>query len=276
MKRTIRVLIILFFLQIALVSCSNSSKQPAIVDSIPKHETFTIKSQLLNENRIINVWFPDNYLVSRDSLTVVYMPDGGTAEDFPHVANTLDKLIKEKKIESVILVGIENIQRRKDLTPTTEIEEDKKVAPVVGGAPIFRSFIKNELFPEIEKKYRTNKKKAIIGESLAGLFITEIFLEEPTMFDSYIAIDPSLWWNDHYLVKKAKENLEKFPSKKVKFWFAASDAKDINMYTIQLAKIIEKEKSPQLKWFYSDEPKENHATIYKATEEKALIWSLGK
>lgn len=243
---------------------------------IPKHETFTINSKKLNENRVINVWLPDNYETSKDSLMVVYMPDGGVQEDFPHVAETIDKLIKDKKIEPVILVGIENIQRRKDLTPVTENEKDKTVAPIVGGSSDFRNFIQDELFSEVEKRFRTKNYKAIIGESLAGLFITETFLEHPEMFNVYIAIDPSLWWNNQYAVKTAKQNLDKLPSKPIKYWFAASDAVDINSNTIQLESILKRVNYPQLKWFYSNEPKENHATIYKATKEKALIWSLGK
>ncbi|WP_313383487.1 alpha/beta hydrolase [Chishuiella sp.] len=275
MKSIFQIFTILFFIQISLISCKTSNNVN-IEDTIPIHETFTIDSKKLNEKRVINIWYPNNYKSSKDSLTVVYMPDGGIAEDFPHVANTLEKLIKEKKIQDVILVGIENIQRRKDLTPLTEVEEDKKVAPIVGGASVFRSFIKDELFPEIDKRYRTNKQKAIIGESLAGLFITETFLDDSNMFDIYVAIDPSLWWNNHYLVKKAKAKLLKLPSKPIKFWFAGSDATDINQYTNQLSTIFEDTKAPQLKWFYSDEPKENHATIYRATEEKSLIWSLSK
>lgn len=245
-------------------------------DTIPKHVTFIIDSKKLNENRVINVWLPDNYEKSNDSLAVVYMPDGGIEEDFPHVANTIEKLIKDKKIEPVILVGIENIQRRKDLTPITQNEEDKKVAAVVGGSVNFRNFINDELFSEVQKRFRTKNHKTIIGESLAGLFITETFLERPEMFDAYIAIDPSLWWNDQYAVKTAPQNLAKFSAKPIKYWFAASDAGDINANTVQLENVLKNTTLPQLKWSYSSEPNENHGSIYRATKEKALIWSLGK
>src|SRR5436189_1708338 len=85
-------------------------------DSIPKHETFTIESKKVNETRVINVWLPSGYSSILDSLPVLYMLDGGIKEDFPHVANTLATLIKLKKIKPIILVGIENTQRRRDLT----------------------------------------------------------------------------------------------------------------------------------------------------------------
>lgn len=130
---------ILFF-----ISCSNAS-QPT--DPIPQHDTFKIQSKQVGEERVINVWTPENYVESTDSLPVMYMADGGIAEDFPHIANTLAKLIKEKKIKPLILVGIENTQRRRDLTGFTTVAKDKEIAPVVGGSEKFRAFIKRRTFP---------------------------------------------------------------------------------------------------------------------------------
>ncbi|MBK8673159.1 MAG: alpha/beta hydrolase, partial [Bacteroidetes bacterium] len=162
----------------------------------------------VGETRNINVWTPPEYKTNTAPLPVMYMADGGIIEeDFPHVANTLAKLIKAKSIPPMILVGIANTQRRRDLTGPTEIEEDKAIAPIVGGSEKFRAFIKEELFPEINKRYRTTNEKSIIGESLSGLFVVETFFLEPDMFDNYIAVDPSLWWNNHYLVRTAKDHL---------------------------------------------------------------------
>ena len=254
-----------------LVSC-NKLSQPK--DAIPSHETFTINSKLIGENRTINVWFPADYASGKDSLTVLYMPDGGVEEDFPHIANTLSELINSKKIKPVILVGIENTQRRRDLSGPTEVETDKEIAPEIGGSEKFRDFVKEELFPEIEKRYRTTLERGIIGESLAGLFIVETFLEQPEMFDFYIAIDPSLWWNDHHLVKISKEKLAKFPSDEKRFWFAGSDAEDIYKFTRELENLLKSDAPQNLKWQYSDEPNEQHQTIYRATKVKALEWSI--
>ena len=174
------------------------------------------------------------------------------------------------------MVGIENTQRRRDLTGPTEVAKDREVAPVVGDAANFRAFIKEELFPEINKRYRTSSEKSIIGESLSGLFVIETFFLEPSMFDNYIAFDPSLWWNDHYLVRTANEQLKKISGKERKLWFACSGAKDINQYTKQLAEILSAQSNPALQWHYSDEPNEKHNTIFRATKEKAIVWALGK
>lgn len=243
-------------------------------DPVPEHETFTIDSKEVGEKRTMNVWLPEDYSSSDLSYPVLYMPDGGIKEDFPHIANTLAELTKAKKIPPFILVGIENTQRRKDLTPPTQVEKDKEVAPVVGGSSEFRAFIQNELFPYVNANYRTNAEKGIIGESLAGLFVTETLMTKPEMFDFYIAFDPSIWWNNQNEVKMAKENLAKFPTDKKRFWFAGSDAKDIYKNTRNLKKELEASAPENLIWTYSDEPKEQHTTIFRATKEKAMIWAM--
>lgn len=265
-----KILNIILPIAFVLFSCSKQTSSP---DSIPDHVTFKMPSVQIGEDRVINVWTPKSYVNSADSLDVMYMADGGIQEDFPHIANTLEKLIQEKKIKPIILVGIENTQRRRDLSGPTEVEKDKEIAPVVGGSAKFRAFIKEELIPEIEKKYRTTKKRSIIGESLSGLFVMETFFLDPELFDNYIAFDPSLWWNNKYLVHTANEHLNKFPNSEKTLWFAGSNATDIFQSTRELAEILKQKNLKQLIWKYSDEPKEEHQTIFRSTKEKALIWT---
>jgi hypothetical protein len=259
---------------IAFFSLSNCGNAITPTDPIPKHDTFKIQSTQVNEERVINVWVPDKYLSSNDSLPVMYMADGGIEEDFPHIANTLNKLIKQNKIKPLILVGIENTQRRRDLTGVTSVEEDKKVAPVVGGSEKFRNFIKDELIPEINKRYRTTNDRSIIGESLSGLFVMETFFLTPELFNTYIAFDPSLWWNNHYWVQNASNYLAKMTSTPKRVWFAGSSATDIYVHTRALASIFKTENHANIAWNYSDEPKEKHNTIFRAAKEKAIIWAL--
>lgn len=259
---------------IVSLSCANAVQQN---DPIPVHDEFTIVSKMVGETRTINVWTPPEYQSSTDSLPVMYMADGGIVdEDFPHIANTLAELIKSKSIPPMILVGIANTQRRRDLTGPTMVKEDKEIAPVVGGSENFRAFIKDELFPEINKRYRTTNKKSIIGESLSGLFVVETFFLAPDMFDNYIAFDPSLWWNDQHLVKTAKAKLANFPKTEKRIWFAGSGAKDISKPTRALAAIFKSENVANVKWQYSPEPKEKHHTIFRATKVKAIQWTLGQ
>lgn len=268
-----RLYFLVIFTIIIFNNCSNTAFSK---DPIPAHDTFTIISKQVNEQRIINVWTPEEYKNTNDSFPVMYMADGGIQEDFPHIANTLSKLINENKIPPTILVGIENTQRRRDLTGFTEVASDKEIAPAVGGSDKFRDFIKEELFFEIDNRYRTSNIKSIIGESASGLFVMETFFLSPEMFDNYIAFDPSLWWNNHYLVRTAKEHLASFPTSAKKLWFASSNATDIAPYTKALVDILKSNPVTNLQWNYSNEPKEKHTTIFRATKEKAIIWTIGK
>jgi len=170
-------------------------------EPVPPHQTFTVDSRVLGETRRINLYTPPGYERSRDArYPVLYMPDGGMEEDFPHVANDVDVAIRAGEMRPVIVVGIENTERRRDMTGPTEVEEDRKIAPRVGGSAAFRAFIRDELMPEIGRRVRGNGQTAIVGESLAGLFVVETFLLEPALFDTYIALSPSLWWNAQALV----------------------------------------------------------------------------
>ena len=184
----------LFFIFLVLSFTSKGQN-----DSIPVHDNFSIESNFVNETRVINVWTPPSYNNGNDSLPVLYMPDGGEKEDFPHIANTLAKLIESKSINPIILVGIENTERGRDLTGFSKVKKDAKYCPPTDGAKNFRAFITEELVKEITKRYRVSNEKGIIGESLAGLFVMETFILHPEAFDFYIAMDPSLWWNNHSL-----------------------------------------------------------------------------
>lgn len=266
-----KTIVNLLLLSALLIGCSN--KGTTYNDPIPKHDSLGISSKFVNEDRVINIWTPPIYSTSNDSLPVLYMPDGGIKEDFPHIANTLAKLIADKKIPPYILVGIENTERRRDLSGPSEVEYDLKIVPNPGGSQNFRRFIKKELFPEIDKRYRTLPKKAIIGESAAGIFVIETLLLDHDMFDYYIAMDPALWYNEQYLVKNFEQLSEENYHGKKKLWFAGSDAVDISTHTNELARKL-KASDKGLIWKYSDEPTEQHHTIFRATKEKALIWTL--
>jgi predicted alpha/beta superfamily hydrolase len=204
------------------------------------------------------------------------MPDGGIKEDFPHIANTLDKLVANGSIPPLILVGIENTDRRRDLTGPSEVPSDAKIAPLTDGSSKFRQFISQELIAEIDRRYRTTDQRAIIGESAAGLFVVEALMLQPELFDTYIAMDPALHWNDEYLVRTANEHISKLPNSKIRFWFAGSSAADIQPHTRELESILKSKSPDTLEWMYSDQPNEKHNTIFRATKESAIIWAIGK
>jgi predicted alpha/beta superfamily hydrolase len=229
-------------------------------------ETFTMRSDVLDERRRINVWVPPIYADSDAvRLPVLYMPDGGIAEDFLHVAGLVQVSVGNGTMRPFILVGIENTERRRDLTRPTSNAEDRTIAPRVGGSAAFRRFIRTELIPAIASRFRTTDERAIIGESLAGLFIVETYFVEPDLFDSYIAFDPSLWWNDESLVKSAAGRAR--PAGSRRLWLASSSEKDLSRLTRELFDAL---RAKAAAVDYRSMPAETHATIYHPAALDAL------
>jgi predicted alpha/beta superfamily hydrolase len=234
-------------------------------------ETFTINSKILSETRRINVYLPPGYTESTNArLPVLYMPDGGIAEDFLHVAGLVQVSVGNGTMRPFLLVGVENTQRRRDMTGPTENEDDKKIAPRVGGSGAFRRFLRDELMPQVKGRYRTTDETAIVGESLAGLFVVETFLTEPDLFDTYIAFDPSLWWNNQKLLTDAAETLRKRPKLSKTLYLANSDEEVIAGTVQRFADILSKNAPPHLRWHYEKMPEEKHSTIYHPAALRAF------
>ena len=233
-------------------------------------DTFTIQSTALGEQRRINVYLPELYNATPTTrLPVLYMPDGGIGEDFLHVAGLLQVLIGNESMRPFILVGIENTQRRRDLTGPTMSADDKKIAPKVGESAAFRAFIRTELMPAITARYRTTNETAIMGESLAGLFVVETLLLEPTLFDTYVAFDPSVWWNDGGLVKTAPAQLRAIGNQP-KTLYVASSSDDHGDMIKAFADVLKRSAPQSLTWHYRPMPEETHATIYHPAALQAL------
>lgn len=235
----------------------------ADVEPLVVGESFTIDSKVLDETRRINVFTPTYYGTPVDEpLPVLYMPDGGINEDFLHVAGLVQISIGNGTMRPFLLVGIENTERRRDMTGPTENPEDRKIAPRVGGSAAFRAFIRDELMPAIRARYRTTDETAIVGESLAGLFIVETFLLEPELFDTYLAFDPSLWWNRQSLVNNAGDRLQAMAKTNAGLYLATSDEPVIVAPVREFASALREHAGSGIAWHYEPMPGEKHATIY--------------
>ncbi len=231
-------------------------------------ETFTIASKALAETRRINVYLPADYAEpSGKHFPVLYMPDGGLAEDFLHVAGLLQVGAGNGTMRPFILVGIENTERRRDLTGPTDSAEDKKIAPRLGGSAAFRKFVRDELMREVKARYRTTEETAVVGESLAGLWVVETWLLEPMLFDAYLAFDPSLWWNDEHLLKIAPEKLSKAMAGKTLYVAASSD---MGHLAKRFAEILAKSERSEVRFHLENMPEEKHSTIYHPAALKAF------
>jgi predicted alpha/beta superfamily hydrolase len=221
-------------------------------------DTWTIASTALGETRRINVYIPAG-IPAGTPLPVLYMPDGGMLEDFLHVAGLLQVGAGNGTMRPHLVVGIENTQRRRDLTGPTEVAKDRRIAPQVGGSQAFRNFIRTELMPEVARRYAVTQEKAIVGESLAGLFVVETLALEPDLFDTYVASDPSLWWNNGQLAKRLVGQPPAAAGRKTLYIATSADGRpdvDAGAFAASFAKV------PGLGFSYEAWPGETHATIY--------------
>jgi predicted alpha/beta superfamily hydrolase len=170
--------------------------------------THSLNSKAMGLQRAINVVLPGSYKAqSNRRYPVIYLIDGGVEQDLIHIAGVVRLGALWGRSGEAIVVGIETKDRRKELTGPSHDPELVKRYPTAGSSTKFREFIRAEVKPLIEATYRTNGRNVVLGESLAGLFIVETYLVEPTLFDSYAAVDPSLWWDKERLTKSAASKL---------------------------------------------------------------------
>jgi predicted alpha/beta superfamily hydrolase len=168
----------------------------------------TIQSKVLSDHRIVNVVLPSSYSSAQSRrYPVLYVIDGGVEQDLVHVAGVARLGAMWGRSAEAIVVGIETKDRRRELVGRTTDPELLKRYPTAGSSAKFREFIRTEVKPLIEGSYRTNQRDAVIGESLAGLFIVETYVAEPKLFGSYGAVDPSLWWDKEALSKAAAQKV---------------------------------------------------------------------
>lgn len=166
-------------------------------------EQLTLYSEQLDEDRLINVYLPTSYHPdSLNTYPVIYLLDGSMHEDFIHVVGLVQfgSMSWINLLPESIVVGVSNEDRKHDFTYPTSVPEDKAEFPTTGGSEDFINFLDSELIPSIAARYRTSGHRTIIGQSLGGLLATEILFKRPEMFNDYIIVSPSLWWDDQSLL----------------------------------------------------------------------------
>jgi predicted alpha/beta superfamily hydrolase len=173
----------------------------ALDSNISIGKTIEIESKTLNEKRIIQVHLPDSYSNGATRFPVLYLTDG--PGHFSHTVGTMNFLANNGRIPQMIIVGVANTDRTRDLTPKILISKDDQFQ-TGGGADTFLNFFEQELIPYIENNYRTQPYRVFSGHSFGGLFAINAFLTKPEMFNAYISVSPSLWWDDQRLINDAK------------------------------------------------------------------------
>ena len=173
----------------------------------PVPQNFTLHSKVLNEDRLIWVRAPRGYEHSKQVYPVVYQTDApGHVNE---MGSSVDFLVANDRMPQVIIVAIANTDRARDLTPThwnRKLPDGKADPfPTAGGADKFLDFIQTELMPEIQKRYRVASYKVFAGHSFGGLLAIHALVTRPDIFNAYIAVSPSLQWDDGRTLHQAQQ-----------------------------------------------------------------------
>jgi predicted alpha/beta superfamily hydrolase len=234
-------------------------------------EQFSIESKYVqDENYIIQVGLPGSYSQSDKSYPVLYVLDGD--KSFGMTKEVTDWLSWDNEIRDIIVVGISygkgtNVWWEKRARDYTQFKDTVYYYyPNAGGADDFLRFIKNELFPAINKNYRTSQNSnAIMGLSFGGLLCSYILLSQPDMFKSYIIVSPSLFWNGNSILKTEADyyNKHKELNKIVYMAYGSSDDKDwVIDPTNELIRIMQAHKYDSLKFISQVFNGETHISVF--------------
>ncbi|HRH21146.1 MAG TPA: alpha/beta hydrolase-fold protein [Brevundimonas sp.] len=172
------------------------AQSPQAAPAATVGESFTLPSTVMGMERELNVLLPAGYADQPDrTWPVVYLLDGGQAQDFPVYANIAADLMAAGEMAEVIFVGVASMDRQNELTWRSADRRIIRQWPNHGQSDRFRRFLEQEVKPWVETNYRTGGDDAVLGESAAALFIIETFLSTPDLFDRYLAVSPSMWWD---------------------------------------------------------------------------------
>lgn len=244
----------------------------AFNNNITIGKTVEIESKVLNEKRKIQIHLPNAYRNGESRFPVLYLTDG--PGHFSHTVGTMNFLANNGRIPQMIIVGVGNTDRTRDLTPKLLISKDERFQNG-GGADKFLHFFEQELIPHIEKNYRTQPYRVFSGHSFGGLFAINALMTKPEVFNAYIAVSPSLWWDDQRLIKDAEVffNKTKAVDRTLFVTMAAEGERMLAPYN-QFVNLAKKSKTKGLSFANKEFDDEDHGSTVLRSQYFALkqVW----
>lgn len=267
-------------------------------------QTFTMRSEVLGEERTVLVATPDGYDTNESiRYPVLYLLDGDG--HFHHSTGVVDFLADNGRMPRVIVVAVPNPSqdaRTRDLTPEHHAEfafpdtRTDSIFPTAGGADAFLEFLRDELAPLIERQYRTVPFRILVGHSFGGLFNIHSLLADPGAFQAHIAISPSLWWDERRLIDEAdafldalaegaEEGAEGAPSRAgpeagegyrgpptFLYMTMANEGGAMLRGAWGLAGVLEEKAPPYLEWQFQLMDQEDHGSVPHRSLYDGLEW----
>ncbi len=247
------------FVFLILLSSSALAQAPAGVASLK------IKSEVLGEERTILVRTPSGYNANYGRYPVLYMTDGDA--HISHTGSSVEFLARNGRMSELIVVGIVNTDRTRDLSPThvkTTVSGGSTALqfPTSGGADKFLKFIESELIPEIEKRYRVHPYRILAGHSLGGLFTIHAMISRPELFHAYVAVSPALQWDNQVVIKRAEDFFKarkEFQS--TLFMTIGKEPGPIDDGFHQMKQVLAKNQTKSFEWDTQQMDDEDHGSV---------------
>jgi predicted alpha/beta superfamily hydrolase len=245
----------------------------------------TIPSKILSQQRKIWIHIPNsnggNKIKNKGKYPVTYVLDG--SDNFNTVVSITEHMEESGLCPPMIVVGIVPADRLSELTTAT----DKELPNVVGNGDKFMSFVEKELIPYIDTNYPTTTYKTLIGHSLGGLTVINTLLHHPNLFNAYVSLEASLWWNKKKSVEEANTILptRNYNGKTLFMAMAnrmergvdtSSVQKDTSGSTalirsnLEFIKLLNNNKKDQLRYSYKFYEDDNHPSVKLIGEYDAL------
>ena len=258
----------LFALLYVLLSGSVPAQVPLTIGEI-----HTLASSHLGEDRRLNIYLPPGYDSSGTAYPVIYLLDGSLDEDLVHVVGLTQFFVLQFQMPPAIVVGIANVDRKRDFTFPTTIAEDQAAFPTTGHSAAFRAFLAEELLPYVQAHFRTTDTRYLIGQSLGGLLATEVLLRQPTLFTHYLIVSPSLWWDNQSLLAQAQTLLRQAEARPAYVYVSVGKGEHPIMRrdARRLAKLLQASGKPGMKTDFLLMKAENHATILHRSLYEAFL-----
>ncbi|WP_188055270.1 alpha/beta hydrolase [Sphingosinithalassobacter sp. CS137] len=263
----------LFVLAAAVAATPAAAQDATAGQQIGFGTSYRLTSTAMDAERTVNVWAPPG-CDAESACPALYVIDGGLAQDWYHIAGLSHLGGLSGMYPAMVVVGIETGDRVNELAPTASDPEILAEYPTAGQAERFRRHLADEVIPFVEARYSLTGERAVIGESLAGLFIVDTFLTQPDLFDSYLAISPSLWWDRVAVGRTAGAALDAQDGAERRLYLTVADKGGLHQLGMDLLVAALRQRAPEgLRWTYVPRPDEAHSTIYHGAALDALRWA---
>jgi len=230
--------------------------------------TTQVYSTVLKEYRDLQVYLPNEYDSTYYSYPTIYLLD--SEKNFTIGIEVLSFMMDNHFIPPHIIVGISNTDRFRDMTPVDTVM-NKNIFPTRGGADNFIKALESDIFPFLQKTFRLNSQRLVMGHNYSGLFVVYAFITKPELFDRFLAFSPILWWNNDAIVNDMQKFLQSKSSLRKHFFVSfAKEANNMLEACKRLISVMNYNAPVDLNWKYEWMPDEDHYSLYRKSLMKGM------